>query len=64
MGRINPEIFKIEKTLRFHVIFCHSLDKIKEDPVNHGYYIMFDTIPNLKWKDGEYNLEYLEFLGN
>ena len=51
---INPEISRIDGTLRYHVFFCRALDEIEEDPMNPGYYIMFDTIPGLKWKDGDY----------
>ena len=51
---INPEISKLRGTLGYYVSFCKALDEIEEDSMNPGYYLMFDTIPNLKWKDGEY----------
>lgn len=39
------------------------MDEIEEDPTNKGYFIMFDTVPGLKWKDGDYYISKSRFLG-
>ena len=63
LEKINPEIDKLEKSINYHVFFCHALDEIEEDPIDKGYFIMFDTIPGLKWKDGDYYISKSGFLG-
>ena len=61
--KINPEINKIQNSLSYHVFFCHALNNIEEDPTNKGYFIMFDTVPGLKWKEGEYYINKSSFFG-
>lgn len=61
--KINPEIDKIQKSLSYCVFFCHALNNIEEDPTNKRYFIMFDTVPGLKWKDGEYYINKSSFFG-
>lgn len=63
LEKINPEIDKLEKSINYNVFFCHALDEIEEDPTNKGYFIMFDTVPGLKWKDGDYYISKSRFLG-
>ena len=63
LEKINAEIDKLEKSIGYHVFFCHALDEIEEDPTNKGYFLMFDTIPGLKWKDGDYYTEKVGFFG-
>lgn len=63
LEKINPEIDKLQNSLNYHVFFCHALDEIEEDPTNKGYFLMFDTVPGLVWKDGDYYINKSSFFG-
>lgn len=58
--KIEPMIKEVENKVQGRVFFCHAL---KKPEFHDGYWIIFDTVPGIMWREDKWYLEKTGFWG-